>query len=285
MDSSSSSSPVKRAARTYGRAREPQQPLDSDSSVSHFAPSSSRSSAIPTGPKNALEEVPPTSDPEDASPNSKFEFAWKYRLRAIDEASDDDLPIFAGARDYSSSLADVSANTLTRDSSPIPTSPQIQHTKTRRILPPDPDSPIRARVLPTKPNQSLSESSPTSPEFSQDITPLTHTRTSTPPTSDAEQENSPLPTTRDVAEGKKRSDIAPLGLFDGGCSDSDQIQLVKEKCKGKKSRSKVKVGLQFITWAKFKAQYNTGPNEKRKTGNYNGGRPNHSRSACLYRAH
>ncbi|KDQ29024.1 hypothetical protein PLEOSDRAFT_1082910 [Pleurotus ostreatus PC15] len=99
---------VKRAAKTYGRRREPET-LPASSSYSDATSVGSPCSIYQTGPAGLDEEIPPTSDapythsePEevedeandsdadDTGNSAGFEFAWRKQLRDIDEADDDD---------------------------------------------------------------------------------------------------------------------------------------------------------------------------------------------------
>lgn len=99
---------VKRAAKTYGRRREPET-LPASSSYSDATSVGSPCSIYQTGPAGLDEEIPPTSDApythsepeevddeandsdeEDTGNSAGFEFAWRKQLRDIDEADDDD---------------------------------------------------------------------------------------------------------------------------------------------------------------------------------------------------
>ncbi|KAJ8697936.1 hypothetical protein PTI98_004702 [Pleurotus ostreatus] len=128
---------VKRAAKTYGRRREPET-LPASSSYSDATSVGSPCSIYQTGPAGLDEEIPPTSDapcthsePEevedeandsdadDTGNSAGFEFAWRKQLRDIDEADDDD-PLVAhnvadpqAAFDASDSLSPTRAKDAT----------------------------------------------------------------------------------------------------------------------------------------------------------------------------
>ncbi|KAG5654679.1 hypothetical protein H0H81_009928 [Sphagnurus paluster] len=115
-DSTTSSPPatpavIKRPVRTYGRPRHVEPAGDeSDTSPLHSAKSSGSSeSRYRTGPRDVVEEIPPTSDPppvhsdaahtedEDAdaehSALNKYQFDWRKKLREIDEEDDFEVPL------------------------------------------------------------------------------------------------------------------------------------------------------------------------------------------------
>jgi hypothetical protein len=233
---------VKRTARTYGKPRDSQSAIESDSTAFSSSNSSSRLNLLPTGPKNTLEEIPPTSDPEDASP--KFEFAWRNALREIDTIPDNDLPSPSKSIEGKESLPgntfsdNFNGEPLSPPSPPIGRGLKPKHTPI--LTGTDLDSPFHP---PIKQNETLLQSSPTSPDFSHAITttPMT-VATSTPPTSDPEREDD-ITSIKNLETGKR--DIEPLNLFESDCSDVDVKQTDKGKAKDKRKRSKIKVNFYF----------------------------------------
>ncbi|KAF4574667.1 hypothetical protein EYR36_006017 [Pleurotus pulmonarius] len=298
---------VKRAARTYGRRREPE-PFPASSSYSDAASVGSPCSIYQTGPTGLDEEIPPTSDApythsepeevddeannseeEDTGNSTGFEFAWKKKIRDIDETYDDDDLDVNNVADAQAALGascplsptraqDAAAPPKSRSSNSnlaLPLSVSNTHSSRGSSLQPSSNNLTTTRSSTASPRRrpaipkSDSEASPltksshpaTSPLVPHPINTPESGPSSTPPTSDDEMPTDPF------AKGKLRKqsttrrklsftpqplgeDVSPSPTRESGKGKQTGSPSHKRPAKKGKSRAPTKKELEETTRAR-----------------------------------